>query len=392
MSKVDILKIAKEAQDAKNLNPNIVNGTIGMFLDDNHEFIIHDVIDAYHNLNLNETFKYGPTDGGETFKKNVIDWVFGSKVKDIQKYFDISVIASPGGSGALSLIFNSYGNINDVVLVPDIRWRYDYFINSANKETISFKLFDENNFNINDLKEKIGVYASKQETLLIVINDPCHNPTGYQLSNHEWDELIDILNMYDENQIKLIYDIAYMDFNPEGLIHSREKFIKLTKLKRHVEPLIAFSASKSFAIYGVRLGALIALHQLKEQALFFKNVVIEDALGKWSTAPSVGIGIFNEIIKNKDKYLTSLERFTHILSQRGNIFIEEANEVGLKIYPYKGGFFVLIKHENPIEAFEKLKQNNIYLVPMDEGLRLALCSIPTDEIKGLATRIFHIIK
>src|SRR5690606_17433024 len=120
----------------------------------------------------------------------------------------------------------------------------------------------------------------------------------------------------------------------------RNTFDFFMDLKEHVQVLITFSASKSFAIYGVRLGGLIGLHQTKEQHNFFKKDALEDALGKWSTAPSVGVGIFNQLALEKDKYIQSLTKLTNTLKTRGDIFLKEADQSNLDIYPYRGGFFV----------------------------------------------------
>src|SRR5690606_20058458 len=124
---------------------------------------------------------------------------------------------------------------------------------------------------------------------------------------------------------------------------------------------------------------------------FFKKDALEDALGKWSTAPSVGVGIFNQLAQTTDKYIESLTTLTAQLKSRGNLFIKEALDAKLDIYPYRGGFFVLIKSNDPVADYEKLAKLNIYVVPMEQGLRIALCSITTIEVKGLALKIKNAI-
>src|SRR5690554_2520153 len=380
MGKVDILKIAKLAQAAKSKNKEVIDATIGMFYNDDHQLIIPAVKDAYYNLNLLETFKYGATDGGKLFEDNVIRWVLDEKEESVRKKFLLTGLSTPGGSGALSLIFNTYGFPGDKVLVPSLRWRYEYFLKAAKLNSWEHNLFKDDKFDIDEFKKQLNVIAREQKRIIVVINDPCHNPTGYSLSKEEWLSIISVLNKLTNNEIIIAYDIAYFDYDPKGFKAARNTFEYFKNLKPHVQVLTAFSASKSFAIYGVRLGGLIGLHHTKEQYDYFMKNVYEDVLGKWSTAPNVGIGIFNKVALQKNEYIKELNNLTSTLKGRGDIFIKEAKANNLDIYPYKGGFFVLVKSDNPQYHFEQLINKNIYLIPMNNGLRVALCGITTKEV------------
>ncbi|MFA5692188.1 MAG: aminotransferase class I/II-fold pyridoxal phosphate-dependent enzyme [Acholeplasmataceae bacterium] len=392
MAKIDILKIAKEAQTKKKLNNNLIDATIGMFYNEKNELIIPKVKEAYYNIDLLETFKYGSTDGGKEFEDNVINWVLDVKKDELKEKFLFGGVPTPGGSGALSLIFGSYGNVGDKVLVSNLRWRYDYFIKAANLEIHEFNLFKEDKFDMNDFLNQIDFLSKQQKRIIIVINDPCHNPSGYQLNKDEWHVIINKLNELKNNEFVIAYDIAYFDYDPRGFHEARNTFSYFKHLKENTQVLACFSASKSFAIYGIRLGGLVGLFHNQKQLNFFKKDVLDNALGKWSTAPSVGINIFNMLAGDKESYLEYLTGLTKTLKKRGDIFIKEANEVGLKLFPYKGGFFILIKSDSPEEDFKKLVSKDIYVIPMDVGLRVAICGITIKEVTGLAKRINDIIK
>jgi len=392
MAKIDILKIAKLAQSAKKENPAVIDATIGMFYNDESKLIIPAVEAAYYDLDLLDAFKYGATDGGKLFEDNVIGWVLDDQQKTLENKFLLTGISTPGGSGALSLIFNAYGNVGDKVLVPSLRWRYEYFLKAAKLEAFEHNMFKDDQFDLNDFENKLKILARAQKRVIVVINDPCHNPTGYSLSKDEWQRIIQIVNQLDNNEIIIAYDIAYFDYDPKGFKRARDTFKYFMALMPHVQVLTAFSASKSFAMYGVRLGGLIGLHQTQVQYNFFKKNVLDDALGKWSTAPSVGVGIFNKLAQQKESYITYLNTLTTTLKKRGEIFLYEAKLQGLEIFPYRGGFFVLVKSNNPERDYEQLIEQNIYLIPMQNGLRVALCGITTNEVKGLAKKIKDVVE
>ena len=60
--------------------------------------------------------------------------------------------------------------------------------------------------------------------------------------------------------------------------------------------------------------------------------------------------------------------------------------------PYMGGFFVTIPSDNPKVVTDELKKENIFLIPVSRGVRIAVCSIPKRQITGLAQRVYDAMK
>ena len=81
-----------------------------------------------------------------------------------------------------------------------------------------------------------------QKRVIVIINDPCHNPTGYTLSLDEFKTIIDILNKYKDNDIVFLYDVAYLEYTSEK--DNRIKMLELLRLEAHVITILAFSGSK----------------------------------------------------------------------------------------------------------------------------------------------------
>ena len=80
-------------------------------------------------------------------------------------------------------------------------------------------------------------------------------------------------------------------------------------------------------------------------------------------------------------------QFSEMLANRAQIFIKEAAEENLKILPYEAGFFITIPAKDSAGLANKLAQNNIFVIPLKEGIRLALSAVPTDKVPGLAGKI-----
>ena len=71
-----------------------------------------------------------------------------------------------------------------------------------------------------------------QGRILFVINDPCHNPTGYTMKSFEWDMVIDFMNEMSEDgtPVILLHDMAYIDYAKEGFSYTRSNIAKYEKL------------------------------------------------------------------------------------------------------------------------------------------------------------------
>lgn len=86
-------------------------------------------------------------------------------------------------------------------------------------------------------------------------------------------------------------------------------------------------------------------------------------------------------------------QYVALLKERSELFVKEANEVGLKHYPYKEGFFVTLSMDNTTRDIyhEALMKNHIYTVKVNKGIRVAVCSLSLDKIKGLAKKMKDIL-
>jgi aspartate aminotransferase/aromatic-amino-acid transaminase len=236
----------------------------------------------------------------------------------------------------------------------------------------------------------------KQGKVLVIINDPCHNPTGYTMDPSEWDEVIAFVNnLSKQGPVVILNDIAYVDFctNPTWKDH----FLKYRDLEDHVMAIIAFSLSKTFTAYGMRVGASVAITKNQDELDKFKDASIYSARSIWSTVNNSIMELFADINNDStlyQNYINEKQRYIELLKERAHIFVSEAKDVGLELYPFKEGFFATLKivDTKEKEAINiKFQENNIFCVEVDGGLRVALCSVPKRKLRGLATKMKLII-
>jgi aromatic-amino-acid transaminase len=390
--KVDIFKIAGDAVKSSLEYKDTINASIGMFYDEDKTIGgMPSVVTAIKNLEANQILPYPPVTGDAEYKRKLISWILKDYEVDIKSKMFVEIGASLGGSGAIASTFSIYGQPNEEILVSDVRWEYDRFVNRAHLKIFEHELFAGDGFNINSFKKRLGELCSRQNRVIVIINDPCHNPTGYTLTLEEWRQILLTLNDFKNNDIVFLYDISYIEYSSED--DTREKMSLLPLLDKNVLTIIAFSGSKTFGIYGMRMGAAMALSANEEKVKDFALKFHSEARGSWSAPVIASLELFKAMCEpvNKLSFDKDLQRIKDIMLKRGNLFKDQANEVGLKTHPFKSGFYTIVIVDNPEEAYFKLAKERIFAVPMITGIRFALCSLSIKEIEGLPQRIKKIL-
>lgn len=396
--KTNIITLGAIAKELKKKDPTVINATIGMYHDESGKLFTFDVVnDALETLTNDEKFAYSSSVGNLSFHEAIKRWVFKDYYNEITSNAHVGVVASPGGSGAISNTFTNYLNANEKVLLPNYMWdNYKQFAYENNVEYITYQLFDENgNFNLVDLKKQMIFLKETQGRILLIINDPCHNPTGYSMKDNEWEQLIDIVNELskDNTPIIILHDIAYIDFDLRDLNETRKNLPLYTKLNDSALAILTFSASKSFAFYGVRVGAQIAISKNIENINDFIKANKYSSRAKWSNTTNLGMNIITKVLNERnEEYTSQLLKAKQQLSLRATTFINSCKEINLKTLPFVCGFFITIPCLNPLEAYEELVKRNVHIIPLDNCIRVAIASITLNECKKLPQIIKEVIK
>ena len=390
-----VFAVAAAAKKDRAENGDLVtDATIGSLYDEEGNFTaLKSVFDHYDAIDHRTKGAYAASfSGNPDFCRDVYEWVTQGTGLSLAH----AVVATPGGSGAVSTAFSSFLDEGDTVLIPDIGWSsYQLMAVHFNRKFRFYSMFDGDHFNLASIRSKIAELKETQDRIVLVINDPCHNPTGYSLTGREWEELIDLLNEAAEDRpVILINDIAYLDYSFD-LSHCRDYMKTFEKISRNVMIVSAFSCSKALTSYGLRCGAAILLGKEERDVQEAAVVVEKTARAIWSNIPNAAMHNFCWVVtQNREAYLTEKQYYIDLLKQRSEVFLKEAKECGLKLYPYREGFFVTIVCDSDrVEAVHSaLMKEHIYTVCVDGGIRVALCSLPVAKTYGLAGRIEAVMK
>ena len=214
------------------------------------------------------------------------------------------------------------------------------------------------------------------------------------MSEDEWDAIAAyIYAKCNVNNFSLIVDCAYLDFADKK---ARENMVDSIKcISEKVVVYLCLSCSKTFSIYGLRSGELITICHDKAILDDIDAKSMKVARGAWSSSNHMVMNTIIDVLSNpkgRKELIDGINESKEIVEKRSNIFLKEAKEYRLKHYPYSKGFFVTLIIDNAYQVSEELMKYDIYLAPISNShLRVALCSIPTNKIYGLAKKIREVV-
>ena len=258
-----------------------------------------------------------------------------------------------------------------------------------------YSMFDGDKFNLESFVSTCRQVMEKQGKVLAIINDPCHNPTGYSLTEEEWEKLIAAINeLSKKGPFVLLDDIAYIDYS-YNLDTCRNYMRNFNDIGEDVMIIVAFSSSKTLTSYGLRCGAAVVLAKREEAVNEFISLSEKSARALWSNIPNAAMENFVLVTGEKhDEFMAEKQEYVELLKERSRAFVREALDCGLDCYPYKEGFFVTVKVEDKdilAKYHQELMKNNIFAVAVNKGIRVAVCSLPVKQCKGLAPKMKEIL-
>lgn len=244
-------------------NPNKVNLGVGVYSDDSGKVPLLACVRKAEAI-LMEKFAprtYLPIDGLAAYDKAVQELVFGADSAVIQEKCAVTAQAI-GGTGALKLgaDFLKRFSPDAQVWISDPSWE-------NHRALFEFAGFTVNNYTYYDAETRGVNFAGMLTSLksmpagaIVVLHACCHNPTGADLTNAQWDEVIAVVA---ERGLVPFLDMAYQGFG-DGIAEDGQV---VRRFAAAGGPLfVANSFSKSFSLYGERVGALSIVAASAEEA------------------------------------------------------------------------------------------------------------------------------
>lgn len=365
----------------------IINSTLGALMEDDGRLaIMPSVTSALAGVAGERAAAYAPIAGDPAFLEAVVADLFG----DSGLAEHAVAVATPGGTGAVHHAIVNFLEPGESFLTTSYYWSpYQIMADHTRRGVETFNMFGaDGRLDAAAFERALFDLLERQERALVILNSPCHNPTGYSLDDDEWREVVRILRAgAKRGSVAFLNDHAYAKFGgPDAdnwIEHVRE-------LGSEVPLLVAWTVSKSFAQYGARVGALVAVHPDADERRRIFNALSYSCRGTWSNCNHLGLLAITQMLADPDLKARSdaeRERLRTMLSERVGVFNEHARRAGLEYPRYEGGFFVAVFTPDPIVTSTKAQELGVFVVPIQGAVRVALCSTPAKDVPRLVEAV-----
>ena len=284
-------------QFAADPNPAKVNLGVGVYYDDQGKLpLLACVQAAEQTMMATPTARgYLPIDGIAAYDAGVKALVFGASSEPVQSG-RIATVQAIGGTGGLKIGADFLKKLspNAEVLISDPSWEnHRALLGSAGFVVKNYRYYDATERGV-DFDGMLTDLSAANGGTIVVLHACCHNPTGYDMTPAQWDQVVSLCK---SRALVPFLDMAYQGFG-YGLAEDGavvQKFVAAG-----MSFFVSTSFSKSFSLYGERVGALSVLCDTKDEAsrvLSQLKIVIRT---NYSSPPSHGGAVVAAVLSKPE--------------------------------------------------------------------------------------------
>jgi len=249
-------------QFAADPRPNKVNLGVGVYFDANGKLPLLACVAAAEQqlVSAAKPRGYLPIDGIATYDKAVQALAFGADSEAVRSG-RIATVQALGGTGGLKVGADFLKRVNPsaTVLISDPSWEnHRALFGNAGFMVDTYPYYDAATRGVRFDAMLAGLKAAPAGTI-VVLHACCHNPTGADLTPAQWTQVVEVVKAGD---LVAFLDMAYQGFG-EGL--AEDGAVVQQFLGAGIDFFVSTSFSKSFSLYGERVGALSVVCENAEE-------------------------------------------------------------------------------------------------------------------------------
>jgi aspartate/tyrosine/aromatic aminotransferase len=235
------------------------------------------------------------------------------------------------------------------------------------------------------IESKLEDIMKQQGRILFWLNDPCHNPTGQHLSAAHRRALLDMFDrLSQKGPVSVILDLAYLEYTRDvATVKNILEDYAQWGVSSSTLLGAALSISKPLTLYGARCGALVFPWRTDDQ---LKTALAISCRGMFSNAPRAPQSLVKKLYRDPgllEKLASEHRKWSTVLTDRADRLSQQLVEKNIDHSRFEGGFFITIPHSNPEKVIQGLQRDDIYLIPLEQGIRIAVCALKEKEITRL---------
>ena len=284
-------------QFAADTHPNKVNLGVGVYYDDNGKLpLLECVRKAEADMMKAPSARgYLPIDGIAAYDAAVKALVFGADSEPVTSG-RVATVQGLGGTGGLKVGADFLKKLLPTakVLISDPSWEnHRALFTQAGVPVESYPYYDAAKRGVNFDGMLAALNAAPAGTI-VVLHACCHNPTGYDITPAQWDQVVAAVKA---KNLTPFLDMAYQGFG-HGIQEDGAVIGKF--VAAGLDFFVSTSFSKSFSLYGERVGALSVLCESKEEAARVLSQLKIMIRTNYSNPPTHGGAVVAAVLGNPE--------------------------------------------------------------------------------------------
>ena len=266
-------------------NPAKVNLGVGVYFDEQGKLPILQCVRAAEKQ-LAEAPKpkgYLPIDGIAAYDRAVQELVFGAGCSAMAEG-RIATVQTLGGTGGLKVGADFLQRLNPAasVLISDPSWEnHRALFTQAGFEVQTYPYYDAATRGVR-AEAMLAALDAAAPGSVVVLHACCHNPTGCDLDAAQWAQVVQAIKA---RRLVPFLDMAYQGFG-DGI--AEDGAVVQQFIDAGLDFLVATSFSKSFSLYGERVGGLSVVCASKDEAARVLSRLKVLIRGNYSNPPTYG--------------------------------------------------------------------------------------------------------
>ena len=371
-------------------NPKKVNLGVGVYQDESGKLPLLRCIEAAEKKLAEKAAAKGylPIDGLATYDADVKDLVFGEGAEVQDRVVTVQAL---GGTGALKVGADFLRQVSPEakVLISNPSWENHQALFSRAGFTVEkYAYYDAATKGV-DFAGMIADLRAAAPGTIVVLHACCHNPTGYDLTPEQWDEVIDTVLAGD---LVAFLDMAYQGFS-EGL--EEDGAVVRRFAERVPSFFVSTSFSKSLSLYGERVGALSIVCADAEEAQRVLSQVKIVIRTNYSNPPTHGALLAATVLSDPDlraQWVTELGEMRERIKAMRSALVAGLDEAGVE------GDFSYITDQVGMFSFSGLAKDQMVRLRSEFGVygtdtgRICVAALNTGNIGHVSESIAAVLK
>ncbi len=277
--------------------PNKANLGVGVYYDENGKLPLLKAVQQAEEARVQShpTRGYLPIEGVVAYNKAVQALLFGAD-HDLIKAGRVATFEALGGTGGLRIGADFIKRLkpNATVWISDPSWEnHRALFEAAGFKVSNYPYYDAATHGV-AFDKTLACLKALPEGDVVVLHACCHNPTGVDMSAEQWQQVTQILA--DRKLIPFL-DMAYQGFG-DGI--QEDGAALRTLAGSGMSFFVSSSFSKSFSLYGERVGALSVVTQNADETTRVISQVKRVIRTNYSNPPTHGASVVATVLSTPE--------------------------------------------------------------------------------------------